>query len=93
MLRLFPALGCVVVASIVLAVLIEAVGRVDEQPYGHATIDALPWVGTFASNWALAFNLSSLGSLAHTWSLAVEEQFYILLARAIRAPHASRPRP
>jgi peptidoglycan/LPS O-acetylase OafA/YrhL len=78
MLRLFPALGCVVVASIVLAAVMEAAGGVEEQPYAHATINAVPWVGTFASNWAIAFNLSSLGSLAQTWSLAVEEQFYIL---------------
>jgi peptidoglycan/LPS O-acetylase OafA/YrhL len=78
MLRLFPSLGCVVVASVVLAAMIEMAGGVDEQRFAHATITALPWVGTFASNWAIAFNLSSLGSLAQTWSLAIEEQFYIL---------------
>jgi len=32
----------------------------------------------YSQNWTWAFNLHSGGYLAHTWSLSLEEQFYIL---------------
>jgi peptidoglycan/LPS O-acetylase OafA/YrhL len=32
----------------------------------------------YASNWVRVFSRNQLGFLAHTWSLSVEEQFYIL---------------
>jgi len=32
----------------------------------------------YQSNWAEAFGLTSLGVLYHTWSLSIEEQFYLL---------------
>jgi peptidoglycan/LPS O-acetylase OafA/YrhL len=41
---------------------------------------ALPDViaaATYTMNWIRAFNISGGGPLGHTWSLAVEEQFYI----------------
>ncbi len=41
----------------------------------HATIVALLYV----TNWAQAFGfMGPLGLLSHTWSLAIEEQFYVL---------------
>lgn len=32
----------------------------------------------YSSNWVRAFNLHNMGLLSHTWSLSIEEQFYIL---------------
>lgn len=81
-LRLFPALGCVIAATVALAGLIALTGRPAERPYVLGTLDGLPWVMTFVGNWARALYpfsfLGSLGLLGHTWSLAVEEQFYLL---------------
>lgn len=33
---------------------------------------------TYTSNWVSAFNLDELPYLGHTWSLSIEEQFYIV---------------
>ena len=40
-------------------------------------IDALIALG-YLSNWAMAFSIRSMDFLGHTWSLAIEEQFYLL---------------
>lgn len=32
----------------------------------------------YSANWVRAFNLHPMGILAHTWSLSIEEQFYML---------------
>lgn len=76
-LRLFPALGCVIVAAVVVAGLLELLG-VRNAAYTTATFTGLPWVVLFAGDWPRAFDHASLGLLGHTWSLAVEEQFYLL---------------
>jgi peptidoglycan/LPS O-acetylase OafA/YrhL len=39
---------------------------------------AIVFSGLYLSDFALAFNLAGLGSLEHTWSLAIEEHFYLL---------------
>ena len=70
-LRLFPALGCTIVLAVALAVIFGGA-------IGHATLVGLPWVLLYVGNWARAFNNAALGSLGHTWSLAIEEQFYLL---------------
>ncbi len=36
------------------------------------------WLWTFLSNWSEAFGVSDLYGFSHFWSLAVEEQFYLL---------------
>ena len=79
-LRLFPALGCVIVAAVVLALLLQAIGNPINQPYARSTLTALPWVTMFAGNFVMVHqaNPIALGALTQTWSLAVEEQFYLL---------------
>jgi peptidoglycan/LPS O-acetylase OafA/YrhL len=70
-LRLFPALAAVALVCIVGSVLWPA--------RSQGTLLGLPWVVLFAGNWDRAIvDPNSMGLLAHTWSLAIEEQFYIL---------------
>lgn len=81
-LRLFPALGCVVLIAGALGVLVYAVNGAGDRVFARATFGAIPWVASFASNFAYVLHPGApdgtLGALSHTWSLAVEEQFYIL---------------
>ncbi len=73
-LRLFPALAVMLVCVVVAAAIIP------DQPWGQPTLLALPWVVLYVGNWNAAFfpQRMPLGALGHTWSLAVEEQFYLL---------------
>lgn len=47
---------------------------------GPAGADILSSIITlfYSANWVRAFNLHSMGLLSHTWSLSIEEQFYML---------------
>jgi peptidoglycan/LPS O-acetylase OafA/YrhL len=69
-LRLFPALACAIVLALVLSLLSPPSLR-------QQTLAGLPWVLSYVGNWAGVFGVH-LGLLGHTWSLAVEEQFYLL---------------
>jgi peptidoglycan/LPS O-acetylase OafA/YrhL len=78
-LRLLPALGCVLVAANVLAVLLDAAGGLPGREVARGTFVSVPWVLCFAANWGQAFGLAPAGdTLGPTWSLAVEEQFYLV---------------
>jgi len=69
-LRLLPAL-CVLL--LVLGVGVKLFGL-----YLHVTLATLLAALFYVANWALAFDTLDMGALHHTWSLSVEEQFYIL---------------
>jgi peptidoglycan/LPS O-acetylase OafA/YrhL len=71
-LRLLPALGCALALALSLALVAAPAMR-------HSTVAAVPFVLVYVGNWAMALGPPHAGGLlAHTWSLAVEEQFYIL---------------
>jgi peptidoglycan/LPS O-acetylase OafA/YrhL len=69
-LRLFPAL-------FLLLALFLAVPRAFGMPEEHRWDRVLP-ILLYYANWALAFQWVQLGVLSPTWSLAMEEQFYLL---------------
>ena len=86
-LRLLPAL------AVLLTVVGVAAALSPGTPWSHDTLQALPWVAFYVGNWNGAFyaSLHPLGALGQTWSLSVEEQFYliwpiilILLCRRLR---------
>jgi peptidoglycan/LPS O-acetylase OafA/YrhL len=70
-LRLGPALLCAIALALTLSLLCTSATR-------HDTLSGLPWVLLYSGNWARAMGPTSLGLLGHTWSLAIEEQFYLL---------------
>lgn len=74
-LRLFPVLALNIVVCVAL-VLIP--GPVDIMR--TATLNALPFVVFYCVNWFRAFSLdgANAGLFVQTWSLALEEQFYLL---------------
>jgi peptidoglycan/LPS O-acetylase OafA/YrhL len=68
-LRLFPAL--LVLAAVVLVVYAF-------QGRGLQALTSIPVVLLYSANWSLAQGGATLTPFQHTWSLAIEEQFYIL---------------
>jgi peptidoglycan/LPS O-acetylase OafA/YrhL len=71
-LRLFPALGCAIVFALLLSLDASASVR-------HFTVIAVPAVLLYVGNWWMALGHGhSLGLLGACWSLAIEEQFYVL---------------
>jgi peptidoglycan/LPS O-acetylase OafA/YrhL len=71
-LRLGPALLCLLLVFVSMSVLV--------YDHAHARsnfIDA-SIVLLYMTNWASIFNLHSPDLLRHTWSLSIEEQFYLL---------------
>jgi peptidoglycan/LPS O-acetylase OafA/YrhL len=70
--RLLPALGCAIAVALLVALFATSAQR-------HQTVVGLPWVLLYVGNWLRASGGNDvLGLLGHTWSLAVEEQFYIV---------------
>jgi peptidoglycan/LPS O-acetylase OafA/YrhL len=70
-LRLLPALGGAIALCAVLVVLTGS------NNGGIPLTHALPPVLLYVGNWVEAAGVG-LGFLSHTWSLAIEEQFYLL---------------
>jgi peptidoglycan/LPS O-acetylase OafA/YrhL len=80
-LRLFPAFVCVVAFASALILAHDFLGSEDgdSTPLGRTLLTSFGYL----NNWVAAFNWWSLGPLNHTWSLAVEEQFYLLWPAAL----------
>ncbi len=72
LLRLLPAL---------LVLLLVAEGYALLRLHGAAFLSvqkAILAALCYAANWMQALSISGMGDLAHTWSLSIEEQFYVL---------------
>jgi peptidoglycan/LPS O-acetylase OafA/YrhL len=86
-LRLFPAFVCVVCFASALIAAHDLFGSPggDETPLLKTLLTSF----LYLNNWVNAFTWWDLGPLNHTWSLAVEEQFYLIwpasLLLALRA--------
>ena len=75
-LRLFPALYALIIVAVVLVL---ADGGLSGAR--HETLVGIPWVFFYIGNWDIAFssyNIVVLGLLSITWTLAIEEQYYLL---------------
>ena len=69
-LRLFPAFYTMLLVFVLAAVFVY------DNPMGHLR-EALT-AGLYVSNWSRAASVPTPGYLGHTWSLSIEEQFYIV---------------
>ena len=70
--RLFPALATVC------AVVWIVYGLDAALPERSATLTGALAAVTYVSTWMMAFDISDLGAMVPTWSLAVEEYFYLV---------------
>jgi peptidoglycan/LPS O-acetylase OafA/YrhL len=72
---------------VLLLVALPLVHRPRDDIYNAISRDQA-WLWTYTSNWLWAFNRTHFDYVGHFWSLAVEEQFYLLWPLVVW--HASR---
>ena len=84
-LRLLPALSLVLIAVFAVSLLLALISTHLTPTKSEWAVaqsvqarSALPFVILYVGNWARAFHMADLGSLSHTWSLAIEEQYYLV---------------
>ena len=77
-LRIFPLYYAVLISVLVLAPILFQVPEVLRTTRQHQV-----WLWTFLSNWTLPFGLG-VAAFGPFWSLAVEEQFYLLWPFVVR---------
>jgi peptidoglycan/LPS O-acetylase OafA/YrhL len=70
-LRLFPALAVFLLACGVVSLPLSAA-------YRSQTLSAIPFSVFYSFNWVQALRDPPFGLVTHTWSLAIEEQFYVV---------------
>ncbi len=71
-LRLTPALVCIILFQVVRLV-------IEHDPAMRKSIEeSILAASTYIMNWAIAFNFLSSDIIPHTWSLSIEEQFYLI---------------
>jgi peptidoglycan/LPS O-acetylase OafA/YrhL len=78
-LRLLPALYTMVAVSLLFGLVFNGTRLVADD---SADLRSLPSAAlasvTYCSNWLLALQINYLGPLIHTWTLAMEVQFYVV---------------
>jgi peptidoglycan/LPS O-acetylase OafA/YrhL len=85
--RLLPALAVLCVAMLAITALNAIVSlRPTLSPYpAGQTLLGIATAATYTASWAQALFHAQLGPLVHTWSLSVEEWFYVLWPLALLA--------